>query len=192
MKLVRNSTLTVQFSHEGVPGLNLKNFVGDSFSFMKKSLVSILLIVALAGCGGSNSSNESLNGASSQGTEAPKNDGFTSAAELRDALGSKGFVCSDFTVTAVADRDIGQEGAVDVAQCDIEGENVGFSIWKDNGQRDNFTGMLKTFGCQMAKGFGISTMDYAKGDKWTISGVSQTLTEKLADALEADASHIKC
>ena len=159
---------------------------------MKRSICSIFAIIALSACSGSSTSQESSDAIKSDRSEVSKDDGFTSASEIRDALAKKDFVCTDFTVTADADRDMGQEGAVDVAQCDIEGENVGFSIWKDNGQRDNFTGMMKGIGCQMAKGFGISSMDYAKGDKWTISGVSQTLTEKLAKTLDAEAAHLKC
>ena len=147
----------------------------------------MIAIIALSACGGSSTSQ-----GSSDGSEVSKDDNFISASEIRDALAQKGLVCADFAVTAVADRDMGQEGAVDVAQCVIEGENVGFSIWKDNGQRDNFTGMMKGIGCEMAKSFGISTLDYAKGDKWTISGVSQTLTEKLAKTLDAEAVHLKC
>jgi hypothetical protein len=159
---------------------------------MKKSIFSLFAILALSACSGSSTSQDSTDDSKSGGSEVSKDDGFTSANAISDALAKKGFVCTDFTVTAVADRDMGQEGAVDVAQCDIEGENVGFSIWKDNGQRDNFTGLMKGFGCEMAKGFGISSMDYAKGDKWTISGVSQTLTERLAKALDGEAVHLKC
>ena len=152
----------------------------------------MIAIIALSACSGSNTSQEPSDATKSDGSEVSKELGFTSASEIRDALANKLFVCSDFAVTAEADRDMGQEGAVDVAQCGIEGENVGFSVWKDNGQRDNFTGMMKGLGCEMAKSFGISSMDYAKGDKWTISGVSQTLTEKLAKTLDAEAVHIKC
>ena len=157
-----------------------------------KKFVFTVAIMALSACGGSSISQESSDVSQSDGSAVSKDDGFTSASEISDALAMKGFVCTAFTVTADADRDMGQEGAVDVAQCDIEGENVGFSIWKDNGQRDNFTGMLKGIGCEMAKSFGISTLNYAKGDKWTISGVSQTLTEKLAKTLDAEAVHLKC
>ena len=159
---------------------------------MKKLVISIFATIALASCGGSSTSNDLSEGTTTGGTEEKENVGFTSAAEIRDALVEKGLVCSNFAITDVADRDMGQEGAVDVAQCDIEGENVGFSIWKDNGQRDNFTGMMKGIGCEMAKSFGISTLDYARGGKWTITGVSQTLTEKIAEALEADSVHLKC
>ena len=152
----------------------------------------MIAIIALSACSGSSTSQESSDASKSDGSEVSKDDDFTSASEIRDALAQKGFVCADFAVTAVADRDMFSQGAVDVATCDIEGENAEISIWKDNGQLDNFTGMIKGIGCEMAKGFGISTFDYAKGDKWVLGGVSQTLAEKLAKTLDAEAVHVKC
>ncbi len=152
----------------------------------------MIAIVGLSACSGSSTSKESSDASKSDGTEVSKDDDFMSASDFRDALAQKGFVCADFAVTAVADRDMFSTGAVDVATCNIEGENAEISIWKDNGQLDNYTGMVKSIGCTMAKGFGISTFDYAKGDKWSLGGVSQTLAEKLAKALDAKAVHVKC
>ena len=149
-------------------------------SKMKRFICSLFAIIVLNACSGSD------------GSGVSKDDNFTSAREIRDALVIKGVVCADYKGTAVADRDIYTQSAVDVASCDIEGENIEFEVWKDNGQRDNFTGMIKGMGCTMAKGFGISSFDYVKGDKWTIGGGTQTLTEKLAKTLDAEAVHIKC
>jgi hypothetical protein len=111
---------------------------------------------------------------------------------MSSALNAAGLPCTDYKAIAKDDREMGQENALDVGECDVEGETVQLIVWKDNGQRDNFTGMGKTLGCTMGEAFGVTTFDFVDGDKWQVTGTSETLSNKIADKLEGEAVHIKC
>jgi len=150
-------------------------------SLLTKSTLSFLVIFSLAACGGS-----------SNGSAGKKASGFATGAEMSSALNTAGLPCIDYKVIAKDDREMGQENALDVGECDVEGETVQLVVWKDNGQRDNFTGMGKALGCSMGEAFGITTFDFVDGDRWQVTGTSETLSNKIADKLEGKAVHIKC
>lgn len=138
-----------------------------------------LVVVVLAGCGGSPSNGR-------------ENVSFASSTDIRDALNNAGLPCTGYQTVASGDRQWGSEGALDAARCKVENENLDIIVWKDNGQRDNYSGMEKTVSCQVGKAFGRSTFDYVDGDRWTIDGTSQTLAKKISDAIGGKAEHIVC
>lgn len=158
---------------------------------MKKIAVIIVATLALASCGGSSSGSDSeAGGGSSNNSE--KKETFASSSEMRDALNAGGLACLEFKSVPKADREMGLEAAVDVAECEVEGESIQLIVWKDNGQRDNYNGMGKTLGCSMGEAFGITSFDWVEGDKWQITGTSQTLAGQLKEKIGGKAIHHEC
>jgi hypothetical protein len=143
---------------------------------MKRIKILILATVFLAACGGSST------------TKAT----YGSSKELLTALTSANLPCTGYKATDKADREWGQESAKEVGTCELDGETVDVTIWKDSGQRKNWEGMGKSIGCTMGESFGISEFDYLNGGTWTISNTSKTLTEKLASEIGGAAVHIEC
>jgi hypothetical protein len=108
------------------------------------------------------------------------------------ALCESGLSCTELRPFAKVDLEIGQEGALDVGECDLEGETVDLVVWKDNGQRDNFVGMGKTLGCAVGEAFGMTSFHYVEGDKWLVTNTSETLANQIADNFGGKAVHIEC
>jgi hypothetical protein len=158
---------------------------------MKKIAVIIVATLVLASCGGSSSGSDSAAGGGSS-NKSEKKDTFASASEMRDALNVAGLACLDFELVPKADREMGLEAAVDVANCEVQGENIQLIVWKDNGQRDNYNGMVKTLGCSMGEAFGITSFDWVEGDRWEINGTSQTLAGQVKDEIGGKAVHHDC
>ena len=110
----------------------------------------------------------------------------------------RAFKCSQcssdgmYKETPKADREFGQESALDVGACEISGESVDLTIWKDSGQKKNWEGLGKTMGCAFGKAFGITSFDYVDGGLWTISGTSETLANEVANKMDAKAVHVDC
>ncbi len=117
---------------------------------------------------------------------------YGSAQELIVEMKSVGLDCTDVELIAKSDREWGQESALDVADCELEGESVNITIWKDSGQKKNWVGMGKSIGCEFAKAFGITEIDYVDGGRWTLGGVSNTLAEKIAAEFQGKAVQINC
>ena len=143
---------------------------------MKRSLALLISTISIAACGGSSSSETT----------------FKTSNDVLAAMTAAGFSCTQYTPTAKADRELGQESANEVGGCELEGESIDITLWKDSGQLKNWEGMGKSIGCKMGEAFGITEFDYLKGDAWSVSGTSKTLTEKLAAKIGGDAIHIKC
>lgn len=162
---------------------------------MKKSLVAVFAAVALASCGGSSSSSNDGDGGNT-GAESEKKvetpDTFASTSALRDALNAAGFACLNLKDKPKDEREMGQESAVGVSSCDVEGETIELVVWKDNGQRNNYEGMAKTIGCSMGEAFGITSFDWIQGDKWNITGTSRTLSKQIADKFGGKAINHDC
>jgi hypothetical protein len=152
---------------EGSPGVDTRKFCGA------------LLVVVLAGCGGLQS-------------EARADVSFSSSADLRDALNKAGLACAGYQAVTSSDREMDVEGADDVGSCKVQNEGLSLIIWKDNAQRDNWVGFIKTTGCRIVKAFGESTFDYVVGDRWTIEQPSQTLADQIAGAIGGTAGHVSC
>jgi hypothetical protein len=143
---------------------------------MKRFLALLISTISIAACGGSSSSDTT----------------FKTSNDVLAAMTAAGFSCTQYTPTAKADRELGQESANEVGGCELEGESIDITLWKDSGQLKNWEGMGKSIGCKMGEAFGITEFDYLKGDAWSVSGTSKTLTEKLAARIGGDAIHIKC
>ena len=143
---------------------------------MKRAAVFILATGLFAACGGASGSKAT----------------YESSKELLTALSAANLPCADYEATTKADREWGQESAKEVGTCELDGETVDLTIWKDSGQRKNWEGMGKSIGCSMGESFGISEFDYLNGGTWTISNTSKTLTEKLASEIGGTAVHIEC
>ena len=164
---------------------------------MKKTVVAVCAVLSVTACGGSSGGSENMSGDAnvlSSDTTAPDagSSDLSSASGIRDALVAAGLSCIGYATVPKADRDMGQEDAVEVAECESEGESIQIVTWKDNGQRDNFSGMASGFGCEMAKAFGIQTIDWVDGDKWQVTGTSQTLAKQIDKALGGKARHVDC
>ncbi len=118
---------------------------------------------------------------------------FASAASIRDALSNAGLACTDYeTGRSEGKREYFTEDAADEGSCKLESESILMVVWKDNGQRDNWEGVIKNTGCRMGKTFGTSTIDYVQGDRWTVTDVSQTLATKISNAIGGKPEHIVC
>jgi hypothetical protein len=143
---------------------------------MKRATMFILATGLFAACGGASGSKAT----------------YESSKELLTALAAANLPCTDYEATTKADREWGQESAKEVGTCELDGETVDVTIWKDSGQRKNWEGMGKSIGCSMGESFGISEFDYLNGGTWTISNTSKTLTEKLASEIGGTAVHIEC
>lgn len=90
-------------------------------------------------------------------------------------------------------RDMAASGtADDVWTCDVENENVDLLTVKDEGQKDNWIGMGKQMGCTFGKAFGVSSMNVVSGGNWGVTDVSETLANKIADAIGGRAVHVDC
>lgn len=89
-------------------------------------------------------------------------------------------------------REMGTQAAVDVGACILEGDTISMIIWKDTAQKKNWVGLGKKVGCEMGKNFGILSYDYVDGGLWTITDVTQTLANKISDAIGGKASHVEC
>ena len=143
---------------------------------MKRLSIVLLATVFLVSCSGS--------------PETTVN--FKTIEDLITAFQVAGLPCSEYQVTPKEERELGQESAKEVGQCEIEGESVDVTIWKDSGQRKNWEGMGKSLGCSMGEAFGITEFDYLNGDTWTVSGTSKTLAEQLATKIGGKAIHFEC
>lgn len=143
---------------------------------LKKLSIFAIASIALTSCGGSGSSNPS----------------FKSGLELSNALSTAQLECVSYTETPKADREFGQESALDVGACEIAGESVELAVWKDSGQKDNWKGLVKTMGCAFGKAFGISSFNYVDGGLWTISNTSATLAKEIAEKMNAKAVQVNC
>lgn len=131
----------------------------------------------IAGCGGAAGS-------------APE---FASSAAIQAALNSAGLACSGYEAVASGDRDLAAGGtAADVGRCDLEGENIDMITFKDEGQRDNWAGRTRQMGCIVGQAFGTRNLDYVLGSNWSIADTSQTLSERIADAIGGEAVHVDC
>ena len=64
--------------------------------------------------------------------------------------------------------------------------------FKDKGQKDNWSGMMKQMGCTMGKAFGVSSFDHVSGGKWAVSDVTQTLAHQIAEAIGGRPIHVDC
>jgi hypothetical protein len=155
---------------------------------MKKSMRAATLI-AVASAAVALLTSPSSGGSPSKGREDV---GFSSSTAIRDALNKAGIACTEYQTVASGDREMFTESAADVGSCKVENEDISLIVWKDNGQRDNWSGMAKNIGCQMVKILGESTLDYVDGDRWTIENPSQTLAKKISDAIGGKAVHIVC
>jgi hypothetical protein len=145
---------------------------------MGKSWVGLLLVL-VSGCGGG-----SLLGAE----DAPS---FSSSANIQAALNDAGLT-TGYEAVASADRDMYEQRAADVGKCEIDGEVPKLLIFKDKGQMDNWAGMVKQLGCTMGKAFGVTNYDYVSGSNWAVSDTTQTLANKIADAIGGRAVHVDC
>lgn len=143
---------------------------------MKRFLALAVVAATLSACGGSSASNPAYN----------------TSAELLAGLKSAGMECTGYTKTPKEDRELIQEDAKESGECELDGESLDITIWKDAGQRKQWEGLGKTMGCSMGEAFGITEFDYLNGGTWTISGTSRTLAEKIADKFEGDAVHVDC
>lgn len=143
---------------------------------MKRFLALALVAANISACGGSS-------------TSAPT---YKTSAELLAALKAAGMTCTGYTPTPKEDRELIQEDAKEAGECELDGESLDITIWKDAGQRKQWEGLGKTMGCSMGEAFGITEFDYLNGGTWTISGTSRTLAEKIADKFEGDAVHVDC
>lgn len=117
---------------------------------------------------------------------------FSSAAEVQAALNEAGLSCTGYETALKGDREWGMEDAIDVAECDVEGESITLAIWKDRGQKENWAGTMKQFGCMIGQAFGVQTYDYVNGALWTVSDTTQTLSKQIADQVGGRAVHVDC
>ena len=143
-------------------------------TFPKLSL--LLPLFLLGACGGTSSSSKQ----------------FNSGPELASALTDAQLPCTGYKTTPKADWGMGQEGAIEVGECDLEGESIELTIWKDSAQRKNYEGLGKTLGCAFGKAFGISSFDYVNGGLWTIGNATETLSKQIAEQIGAEAVHHNC
>lgn len=143
---------------------------------MKRIFVTTATALVLTACGGSSSSTAT----------------YQTSEELLAALKDAGLTCTGYTPTPKEDRELIQEDAKEAGECELDGESLDITIWKDAGQRKQWEGLGKTMGCSMGEAFGITEFDYLNGGTWTISGTSRTLAEKIADKFEGDAVHVDC
>ena len=143
---------------------------------LKKPTILAITLIALTSCGGSGSSSPA----------------FKTGSELSNALSTAQLECVGYTETPKADREFGQESALDVGACEIDGESVELAIWKDSGQKDNWKGLVKTLGCAFGKAFGIASFNYVDGGLWTISNTSETLAKEIAGKMSAKAVQVDC
>jgi hypothetical protein len=143
---------------------------------IKPPTILVLALISLTSCGGSSSSSLT----------------FSSNSELSSALGTAQLPCEGYKATPKADRELGQDSAVDVGTCEIDGESVDLTIWKDSGQKENWDGLGRTMGCAFGEAFGITSFDYVDGGLWTISNTSETLAKEIAGKMGARAVHVDC
>jgi len=147
---------------------------------MKLFLLVFGLPGLIVGCGGSSGMSQA---------DAKK---YESVQNLLVDLTSDGLNCTNLEPIAKDDRELGQEGALDVADCELDGETMNIAIWKDLGQKKNYLGMAKTIGCEFGKSFGISEIDFVDGGLWTMGEISQTLSEKIASKFEGKVTQFNC
>ncbi len=107
---------------------------------------------------------------------------FGDASAVRDALVAKGVDCTGFRLVPVEDREMIQNAAADVAECDVDGESVNITIWKDNGQRDNYISVGEAF-CPVAQAYGLTNIPFVVGNRWTVQPETETVGQQVADAL---------
>lgn len=108
---------------------------------------------------------------------------YASSSDIQAELQTAGLGCQRLSPVEREDREWIQEDALDVATCLVDGEEVTLTIWKDNGQRNNYVGLGENLGCAMAEEFGISEIFLVVGNRWSVTDVSRTLAERLEDEL---------
>lgn len=137
-----------------------------------------LIVVLIVGCGGPQ--------------EHLPTTTYRQSADLLGAFNNAGLACTGYEKVAIQNREMGTQAAVDVGACNLEGENIKMVIWKDIAQKENWVGLGKKFGCEMGKNFGILSYDFVDGGQWTISDTTQTLSEKISEAIGGKAIHVDC
>ena len=126
---------------------------------------------------------------SSGGASGPH---FDTPAQLVAQLKAKGAPCVRYKTTNPKEGIQIGPSAASSASCTLDGELVEIAFYKDKGEMDNVEGIGKSIGCSVAKGFGVKTLDYVRGDVWEITPDSETTAKKLANALGATEHHVKC
>ncbi|MEO3760072.1 hypothetical protein ABGB19_17545 [Mycobacterium sp. B14F4] len=117
---------------------------------------------------------------------------FASSSAIQRALGAAGITCHTYQSVPKEDRESGMGAAADVGECEIDDETPKLVIWSDKRQQDDWADTSKQIGCTMGEGYGVSTLDYVAGDRWSISDTSEKLATKLADAVGGQAVHVEC
>lgn len=155
-------------------------------------LAGLLLLTGCSGGGGGTDKSSAASAGSSpavteEAASAPKSGG-----EVRDLLAKGGLPCTNVETVTRDKRAMGSENAADFERCEVDGEKVNINVWKDSGQLENWEGFTKQVGCAMGKQFGVTNLDWVRGDLWSIDSISQTLADKIGAATGATPVHIKC
>jgi hypothetical protein len=117
---------------------------------------------------------------------------FVSSSDLIPVLKSAGLDCVNLILVGVEDREIGQEDAKEVAECELEGQNIRLSIWQNSEQNQKYISQGLSMSCEMGKSFGLTQFDFVVGETWSIIYASEQLSTKIAENLGAKAVHTVC
>lgn len=140
----------------------------------------------LCSCGISNQSGEAMDDQKSETTQ------LVGVKDIQGALSAGGLGCPEISSVLRDERWEEEEDAVDLAECEVRGEKVRIVVWRDNAQRDNYNSVDRTSLCLFLKPFGTNSLNWVDGDKWTVSGLSQTLSSQIAEVLGGNTHQQVC
>lgn len=138
-------------------------------------------VVLISGCAG---------GSIGASDDVPQ---FSSSAQIQAALNDAGLTCTGYQAVAQSDRNFAEQDTTsEVGTCTVEGEKVDLITFKDEGGQDNWLSMSKQMGCTMGSAFGVSNMHFVRGNNWGVAEGSQTISDKIANAIGGKAIHVDC
>ena len=97
--------------------------------------------------------------------------------------------CEGYEHTPEDEQEMGVD---DAGECRWDDEDVEIYTFKDKEQLKNYEGFARTFGCEMGKAFGVSSVSYVRGSTWVVQPDSKTTTEKVAAKIGGKATTLEC
>lgn len=142
--------------------------------------VGALAVLLLAACGGDD------------GSEAEV---FSDAASLVAALNEAGIECSGYEAGDPSAAIFGTP-PVETGHCTAsDGSSLSIDVYEDGEHLDQAVDQAATVGCRLAEAFGISELNFMKGNGWSVSpedNLDEDEVRSMAEAMNAEAVHVDC
>lgn len=166
---------------------------------MKKIMcMGAAVVFALAACGGDDDGGSANAPSGDGGADVSEDagDAITTTDALAAALVAAGIPCANLEDEALEDDDsFGPESRSGAALCDSDSGQLTLEVFEDEAHLKQFQRQGEAVGCAFLESFGITEVNYAHGEWWSISPedtLARDTAEQIADALNGEAERLTC